>query len=284
MNRKPLVIGIGELLWDMLPEGKKAGGAPVNFVYNAALCGCEAVAITAVGNDELGDELLQEAENSGINVLANRTEQPTGTVDVVLNDGIPSYTINENVAWDHIEAGEDAVALVSRASAVCFGTLAMRSEDSRLAIKQLVSAAPAYSYKVLDLNLRQSYWSKSIIAEALDLADVLKLNDEELAVVKNLFGLDGLSDEEACRDLMKGYKLRMLILTAGADYSSIYYDDGDVSTIETPKVEVVDTVGAGDAFLGAFMAAFLNDTPVKIAHKVAAGHAAYVCQHAGAWE
>jgi len=276
------VVGIGEYLWDMLPGGRRAGGAPVNFAYNAKALGCDAYVFTSVGNDPLGDELDRIAENAGLKMVGERSDFPTGTVEVEICDGQPSYNIIEGVAWDHLKVTEEALSAVSKAAAICFGTLAQRSEESQSAISQLLRASSSYAYRIFDVNLRQNYWSKLIISESVELSNVVKLNDEELAVLIPLFGLDGMSEDEVCFTLLKGWNLKMLILTAGDRYSSVYYDD-EKSMIETPKVDVVDTVGAGDAFLGAFIASLISGSTVVEAHEAAVARAAEVCRHPGAW-
>jgi fructokinase len=282
MKRQPVVIGIGELLWDMLPTGKKVGGAPVNFAYHASRMGAAGYAISAVGFDQLGDELLREIDKAGINTIIERVDYPTGTVQVELNDGMPDYTINEGVAWDHIPLTWAMEQLVAKADAVCFGTLAQRSEISRKTIMRLLSSAPADAYRILDINIRRDYYSKELVTDSLRSCNVLKINDEELMLLKRLYGKEQDTDEALSRWLLDQYKLIFLILTAGADYSTIY-TPRDISCIKTPEVDVVDTVGAGDSFTGAFISALLQGKPLPVAHQVAVERAAYVCTQSGAW-
>jgi len=280
-DKKPFIVGIGELLWDVFPSGKRAGGAPVNFVYHAAQAGAEGCAVSAVGDDDLGREILRELENSGIRGVISTVPYPTGRVLVELKDGIPSYTIVENVAWDHLPLTPEALVAVSRADAVCFGTLSLRSTHTRDTVKKLLAAAPQTSLRFFDINLRQSYYSKELVEELLAFANVFKLNDEELAVLRGMFGLTG-SDEEVCRALVSRYRLRYLIFTAGAKYSIIYTPD-EISRMDTPRVDVVDTVGAGDSFSGAFVCAVLSGKTLRQAHEAAVQTAAFVCTRAGAW-
>ena len=282
MNKKPVIIGIGELLWDMLPSGKKAGGAPINFVYHASQVGAESYAITAVGNDPLGDEIVKEVGRAGINAIAERVDYPTGKVLVELKEGIPSYTIIENVAWDHIPLTDPMKEIAKKADAVCFGTLAQRSEESRNTIQTFLSLTPPHVYRILDINLRQHYYSEEIIASSLEKSNVLKMNEEELKLLKRLFSLDHLSDENACRWFIEKFNLQFLILTAGDNYSTILTPDNS-SYIKTPKVEVVDTVGAGDAFTGAFITAILQGKSLQEAHLTAVDRSAFVCTRPGAW-
>ena len=282
MNKKPLIIGIGELLWDVLPTGKKAGGAPVNFAYHAARFGGEAYAISAVGNDPLGTEIIEEIDRIGIGYVIERVDYPTGTVIVELRDGIPNYTIIEGVAWDHIPLTEEMKQLAERADAVCFGTLAQRSEESRITIQRLLSHVPEEALRVYDINLRQHYYTRELIVASLRHCNVFKINDEELELLRGLFDLESDTMHDFCRRFVKLYNLRYLILTAGANYSAVFTIDEE-SFIDTPRVEVVDTVGAGDSFTGAFIASILTGHPLAEAHRIAVDHAAYVCTQAGAW-
>ena len=278
---KPVIVGIGEILWDVLPSGKRAGGAPINFVYHATQLGAEGYAISAVGNDVAGAELLQELSRNGIAHCIPTVDYPTGSVLVELKRGIPTYNIIEDVAWDHIPLTDEAISVMKRADAVCFGTLAQRHEDSRNTLKALLSYAPESALRFFDINIRQAYYSEALIRELLQQANVFKLNDEELEMFRPMFHLEG--DEGACcRQIMKTYGLRYLILTAGSRYSTIYAPDG-CSTIPTPKVEVKDTVGAGDSFSGAFVQAILTGKGLREAHQCAVETAAFVCTQEGAW-
>ncbi|WP_436418087.1 carbohydrate kinase [Petrimonas sulfuriphila] len=282
MINKPIIIGIGELLWDMLPTGKKVGGAPVNFAYHASRLGAAGYAVSAVGKDALGDEIIQEIDKVNINPVIERVNYPTGTVGVELNEGIPAYTINEGVAWDYIPLTEAMKQLAKRADAVCFGTLAQRSEVSRNTIQALLSCVPVDSYRILDINIRQHYYSEKVITDSLRSSNVFKMNDEELILLKKLFKKQPFTDEEVCLWFLKEFNLKFLILTAGANYSIIYTPEG-LSYIKTPVVNVVDTVGAGDSFTGAFISSILDGKSASDAHQTAVDRAAYVCSQAGAW-
>lgn len=280
-NKKPVVVGIGELLWDMLPDGKKAGGAPVNFVYHATQLGADGYAVSAVGKDALGDEILRELEKAGIKYCIERTDYPTGHVKVTLKDGIPSYEIVEGVAWDHLKATPQAAALIEKADAVCFGTLALRNLESKQAVEELLSHAPQSALRFFDVNLRGSYYSRDLIDELLRKANVFKINDEEIVVLKNLFGLEG-GDDGVCHTLMERYGLKYLIFTAGEKYSVVYTPD-EKSYLPTPKVEVADTVGAGDSFSGAFVYNILTGKTPAEAHEAAVKVSAFVSTRSGAW-
>lgn len=278
---KPVVIGIGELLWDMLPGGKRAGGAPINFVYHAARLGAEGYAVSAVGHDALGDEILHELEKNGIKYCIERNDYPTGHVKVTLNDGIPSYEIVEGVAWDHLKASPDAVKLVEKADAVCFGTLALRSAESKKAVETLLAHAPADALRFFDVNLRGTYYSRVLIEELLSKANIFKINDEEINVLKQLFDTDGDVDE-ICRRFISRHHLKYMIFTAGEKYSAVYTDT-EKSYLPTPQVKVADTVGAGDAFSGAFVYNILTGKTLAQAHAAAVKVAAFVSTKSGAW-
>lgn len=280
-NKKPVVVGIGELLWDMLPTGKKAGGAPINFVYHASRLGAEGYAISAVGDDEPGHEILKELDNNSIQYLIEKVPYPTGTVQVTLQNGIPDYVINERVAWDHLSPTSNAIDLAERADAICFGTLGQRSAQSRETIQAILSFAPDEAYRCFDINLRQHYYTKELIEESLYLANVFKVNDAELAVLRDMFRLEG-TDKDIAKWFVERYNLRMLVLTAGASYSTIYTAKEE-STLQTPEVQVADTVGAGDAFSGALIISLLKGASLKEAHEFAVKTAAYVCTKEGAW-
>ena len=278
---KPIVISLGEILWDMLPTGKRAGGAPVNFAYHASQNGAKSFAISAVGNDELGAELLSDAHKAGINTLVQTNEYPTGTVDVALTNGIPEYTIVENVAWDHIKLTDELVEAVS--NAVCFGTLGLRSPESHDTIVELLKHTKEGALKFFDINLRANFYSNELIEELLGYANIFKINDEELIMMRDMFSIPECNDEEACKWFIDRFDLEYIILTGGATFSTITAKNGEVSTLLTPHVEVADTVGAGDSFSGSFTGKLLSGAPLKEAHRAAVNTAAYVCTKEGGW-
>lgn len=281
-ERKPIVVGIGELLWDMLPTGKKAGGAPINFVYYASRLGAEGYAISAIGDDTLGKEIIEELDKYQIQHLIEKVPYPTGTVKVELDEeGVPSYTISERVAWDHIIATSNAIDLAEQADAICFGTLAQRSTQSRETIQAISSFAPADAYRLYDINLRQRYYNKELIEESFYLANVLKANREEFKILKGLFELEK-SDREAAHWFMEKYSLRMVALTAGAMPSTIYTRE-ETSTLPSPEIPVVDTVGAGDAFAAGLIISLIKGKSLREAHEAAVATATFVCTQEGAW-
>lgn len=280
---KPIVVSLGELLWDLLPSGKRAGGAPVNFAYHAMKNGAESYSISAVGQDALGDELAIATEKAGIHTVLQRNAWPTGTVEVAISQGIPEYTIVPRVAWDHISYTRHLIEIVEQADAVSFGTLALRSPESRETIIELLKATKPEALRFFDINLRGDMYSKELIETMLGYANVFKINDEELVLLRGMFGIDTADDEEACRWFIQQFDLRYMILTGGASFSTIMSKDGEISTIGTPHVEVVDTVGAGDSFSGAFVGRLLCGESLGLAHHAAVNTAAFVCTQEGAW-
>ena len=254
----------------------------MNFAYHASRMGADGCVITAVGDDENGREILSILDRSGLDAIVEVVPYPTGTVMVEINDGIPSYTITENVAWDHIPLTAPMLELAGKADAVCFGTLAQRSPMSRSTIKEVVAAVHEDAYRVLDINLRQHYYDKDMIIHSTRFANVLKINDEELDAVKKMLGIDAEGEENICRWLGEHFDMKMIVLTAGASHSSIYTKD-ETSVIDTPKVDVVDTIGAGDAFTGALITALIQGSSLPEAHRFAVEKAAFVCTREGAW-
>ncbi len=276
------VIGIGEALWDMLPEGKKLGGAPANFAYHACQFGLEGMAVSAIGQDSLGEEIVEALEAHHLPYHLDRVEYPTGTVQVTLDQqGVPQYEIKTDVAWDNIPYTKELAALAADCKAVCFGSLAQRNAVSRESIGLFLQAVPEDCLKVFDINLRQDFYNREVLEESFRRCDILKINDEELVVISRMFELPGLSLEEKCRSLIKTYNLQMLILTCGVNGSYVFYEGG-MSFLDTPKVTVADTVGAGDSFTGAFVGSLLNGKTVPEAHETAVKVSAYVCTQSGA--
>ena len=283
MNKR-YVVGLGEVLWDVLPEGKKLGGAPANFAYHAGqLLGMDnTIAISALGEDALAEETIESLKEHKLNYLLPRVKYPTGTVQVTLSeDGIPAYEIMENVAWDNIPYTPEMAEIARNCRAVCFGSLAQRYVTSWATIRQFLDDTPADCLKIFDINLRQQFYSKDVIEESFKRCNILKINDEELVVIKRMYGYDDLDMRGICEKILADYKLKMLVLTCGTNGSYVFAP-GLTSFQETPKVTVADTVGAGDSFTGSFCAAILNGKPMEEAHKRAVQVSAYVCTQNGA--
>ena len=283
MTSKPVVLSIGEILWDVLPTGKRAGGAPVNFSYHAAKNGAEGYAISAVGRDDLGRELEEAVHKAGVDAVLQHNDHPTSTVEVQLTEGIPQYVFKPDVAWDHLEYTDDLAGLASKADAVCYGTLSMRSSQSRETCLQVLRHTKSHAMRFFDINLRGTFYSKDLIQELLDMATVFKLNDEELVTLRDMFRVPGATDDELCSWFMDQWHLDTIVLTAGSDYSTIYLADGQSSHLPTPEITVADTVGAGDAFSGTFAINRLLGASLTQAHRAAVNTAAFVCTQQGAW-
>ena len=279
---KRYIVGLGEALWDVLPDGKKLGGAPANFAYHAAQFGLDTIAISALGEDKLAEETIDALKEHNLNYLMPRVPYPTGTVQVTLTgDGIPTYDIKENVAWDNIPLTDEMLEVAKNARAVCFGSLAQRNVVSRENIHKFLDATPDDCVKIFDSNLRQQFYTKEVIKESLKRCNILKINDEELVLIGRMFGYPGLDIENKCWLILGKYNLDMLVLTCGTNGSYVF-TPGQMSFQETPKVEVADTVGAGDSFTGSFVGSILNGKPVPEAHKTAVQVSAFVCTQNGA--
>lgn len=279
---KKYVVGLGEALWDVLPEGKKLGGAPANFAFHAGQFGLNSIAVSALGEDKLADGTVQQLEEKGLQYCMPRVPYPTGTVQVKLDDeGIPTYDIKENVAWDNIPFTDEVKAIAENTEAVCWGSLAQRNVVSRETIYKFLDAAPADCMKIFDINLRQDFYTKDVICESMKRCNVLKINDEELVLIGRMFGYPGLDIENKCWLILGKYDLDMLVLTCGVNGSYVF-TPGEMSFQPTPKVEVADTVGAGDSFTGTFCASILAGMTVAEAHERAVRVSAYVCTQNGA--
>ena len=280
MNK--IIVGLGEILWDVFPERKILGGAPANFAYHVSQFGFKGYALSAIGDDLLGKEILNSLESKKLNYLIETTDFPTGTVQVTLNDkGVPQYEICEDVAWDNIPFTNSTENLAKNTAAVCFGSLAQRNSVSKESICRFLKTVPKGCLKIFDINLRQHFYSKELIEESLELANILKINDDEVVVIAELFGWEKLSEKDICIELLKKYNLDIVILTKGTD-GSFVYNQKESSYHPTPKVHVADTVGAGDSFTGAFIASYLHGNSIMEAHQLAVELSAYVCTQHGA--
>lgn len=281
---KDIVVGMGEALWDVLPEGKKIGGAPANFAYHVSQFGLPSCVVSAIGDDALGHEIINNFDSKGLNHNIATVPYPTGTVLVELDaDGVPQYDIKENVAWDNIPFTPELEELAKNTKAVCFGSLAQRNVVSRETINKFLDVMPKDedSLVVFDVNLRQGFYTKEILCNSMERCNILKINDEELVIVSRMFGYPGIDLQDKCWILLGKYNLKMLILTCGINGSYVF-TPGHVSFQPTPVVEVADTVGAGDSFTAAFIANILKGNDVKKAHHSAVETSAYVCTKKGA--
>ena len=277
------LVGIGEVLWDLLPGGRQLGGAPANFTYHARALGADARIISRIGHDDLGHEALERLTKLGVPTDCIEVDRalPTGTVGVeVAADGQPQFTIHEHVAWDAL-SGEPAGRLaVASADAVCFGTLAQRSEPSRSSIISLVAAAQPHALRIFDVNLRQNYFSSRLINESIAFADVLKLNETELPQLAVMFDLTG-DERSQIRQLAERNLLRVVAYTRGGR-GSLLFAEGSWSEHPGFPTKVVDTIGAGDSFTAALALGLLAGWPLEEIHLRASEVAAYVCSQPGA--
>jgi len=282
-NTPYIVVGLGEVLWDILPEGKQLGGAPANFAFHANELGAKGIVVSAVGNDKLGIELRELLQVNGLTVDAIAVDgaHPTGTVSVTLGEGgQPDYTIHENVAWDFIPLRPDFEALAAGAHAVCFGTLASRNPHSRESIRRFLDATLPGCLRVLDVNLRQQYYTSDIIHDLLDRADVLKLNEDELPIITALLNIGG-STKERMEELLSRYALQTIALTRGAR-GSVLLTPGMMEVHHGLRVgNVVDTVGAGDSYTAVLVMGLLQHWSLEDINQRANQLASYVCGQAG---
>ncbi|MFQ7113196.1 carbohydrate kinase family protein [Hallella bergensis] len=288
---KRYVVGLGEALWDVLPTERKLGGAPANFAYHVAQTGFDAIAISAVGNDTLGDETLQCFKSKQLDYIMPRVEFPTGTVQVTVDAaGIPLYEIKRNVAWDHIPLTTEIIEVAKNCKAVCFGSLAQREDESRNTIEKFLDSVPNDCLRVFDINIRQQFYTKQLIENSLKKSDILKINDEELELIAPMLGYDQdfprnsrLEEHQIAvtQGVIHDYNLQMVVLTCGTNGSYIITSN-EVLYRSTPKVHVVDTVGAGDSFTGAFVASLLKGDCLEEAHRKAVDTSAFVCTKSGA--
>lgn len=269
MSQQRIVIGLGELLWDVFPDGKRPGGAPANVAFQANQLGCYGMVISRVGTDADGDELCQFLDSQSLDrsLVQQDSAHPTGKVTVSVTNGQPSYIIHENVAWDFIERTDDLISTAQRASGVCFGTLAQRSPTSRETVQEVVRNVPEDALRVFDVNLRQQFYTKEIIAESLHLANVMKLNDEEVRILGPLLDLS-TDMAEFSQQVRDQYDLKLICVTRGAN-GCLVTDHEQTHEVPGHPVQVADTVGAGDAFTAGFIFAQLEGWPVGVSGRFA---------------
>lgn len=277
-----IIVGLGEILWDVFPDRSILGGAPANFAYIAGQFGYEAYAVSAIGKDKLGEDIETVLKDKGLKNVISKVDYPTGTVEVKLDGkGVPNFTIHENVAWDNMPFSDAMAQLASKTNTACFGTLAQRNEVSKISVRKFLAAMPKDSLKMFDINLRQNFYSKELIEESLQLATAMKINDDEVKAISTLFDFEDDNEQNICNYLLKEYNLELVILTKGTD-GSFVFTNRETSYQPTQKVQVADTVGAGDSFTAAFVASYMNGDRITDAHKLAVEVSAYVCTQHGA--
>lgn len=278
----PCVVGLGEILWDMLPSGTFLGGAPANFAFHANQLGARGLVVSAVGTDDPGTGIVQELQQLGLSTEGLRqVTAPTGTVTVATVDGQPSYTIHTGVAWDQIPFDDGLQQLAQRADAVCFGSLAQRSPGSRRSLQAFLKGTRQDCCRVFDINLRQHYYDAATIEASLGLSIVLKLNHEELPIVAQLLGLPADPDGTV-RGLLARFGLRLVALTRGSGGSSLYTKWRTSHHPGYPVDQIADTVGAGDSFTAALVMGLLHQDDLDAMHDRAARLASFVCTQRGA--
>lgn len=285
---KKKVVGLGEVLWDILPERTCLGGAPANFAYITTLMGDQGIVASRVGEDSRGVEALRVMEELRLDIDHVQTdrEHETGRVQVKVDGkGIACYEIARPVAWDHLEWTLDWQHLAGKVDAVCFGSLAQRAETSQSTIRRFLQATPATTLKVFDVNLRQNFFSANTIMESMKLADIVKLNDEELLRVMSLCGLPHdlthKDERSSAQRLAEAYRLKLVCITRG-DRGSLLLRDGQVSEHPGFRVKVADTVGSGDAFTAGLVHEYLHGASLDLMNEVANLVGAWVASEVGA--
>jgi len=281
---KKKVVGLGEVLWDHLPGRTCLGGAPANFAYITTLMGDQGIVASRVGEDSLGLEALRRMEELGLNIDHVQTDRlrPTGSVKVQLDgDGLPRFEIAHPVAWDFMEWTEDWQHLAEKADAVCFGSLAQRSEVSRSIIRHFLQAMSPRTVKIFDANLRQSYYSPEVLTESMRLADIVKLNDEELPKIMSLNKVSHKDELSSAEWLIRTYDLKLVSITRGGR-GSLLVRATESSEHPGFPVRVADTVGSGDAFTAGLVHEYLQGASLGLMNEVANLVGAWVASEVGA--
>ena len=283
MDKRYTLIGIGELLWDEFPGSRTLGGAPANFAFHANRLGTQGIVVSRIGKDRSGQEILAELERRNIpNILSIDPFHPTGRVSVKIDSkGSPDYIIHENSSWDYLSIEPDMETIARQADVVCFGTLAQRNSIAAQAIRKFISITPENCLKFFDVNLRQAYFSKSIIKECLDLANILKLNHEELDLISKMF-LSADRETTCLDDLSQHFNLDLIVLTKGKEGSRLFVDKNNDSVYKPERSQVIDTVGAGDSFSAAVAVGLLKKMPLNRINNIANTVASFVCSCEGA--
>lgn len=284
LNQRHIVVGLGELLWDLLPAGKQLGGAPANFAYITSLLGDHGIPLSRLGRDASGTEGIRRLGELALptEFIQQDDEHPTGTVKVdVDRTGQPRFEISESVAWDFLDWTPQWQKLAEQADAVCFGSLAQRSDRSRDTIRRFVLASRPSAVRVFDVNLRQSFYTAQVLAESMRLATIVKLNHEELPKIMRLFEWEDLGQQDSARRLLSAYDLKLVCVTRGTE-GSLLVSAEECSEHPGFKVKVADTVGAGDAFTAALVHGYLRRTSLAQINETANRVGAWVASQSGA--
>jgi fructokinase len=275
------IVGLGEILWDLLPDGKRLGGAPTNFAYVANALGNDGIILSRVGDDEPGREILEElrAKNLSTEHIQIDANRQTGAVSVSFKDGQPNYKIHEKSAWDYMELSDDWREIALDADAICFGSLAQRTRASRHTIREVVNLTKRL--RIFDVNLRQHFFTSNIVRKSLYVANVVKLNQEELRVVAEMFGIKKLNPVKAAKDLISIFGLKLVCITRGVD-GSLLIRKNEFSEHAGLKIVVADTVGAGDAFTAALAHGLLRGWSLDKINEFTNRVGAFVASQTGA--
>ena len=281
---QPVIVGIGEVLWDVFPDGEHFGGAPANVAMHAAALGAAAYMISAVGPDARGDAALARLDSAGVNrtAVAQLLGRPTGAVNVSVDSkGQPTFDIAADVAWDYLPWSQTVEQVAERADAICFGTLAQRGSVSRTTIRRAVESTPPRTRRLFDVNLRQNYYDASVVLSSLELANAIKLNDDELPVIARLCKIPPIDILGQLRMLCDWFGLTLAALTRGP-LGSVLVTPTEFHESAAPATVVRDTVGAGDAFTATLLVGLLERRPLVEISARANAVAAYVCSQPGA--
>jgi fructokinase len=284
-----LIVGLGELLWDLLPTGRQLGGAPANFTVMSARLGNRGVIASRIGRDQLGEAARTYLASmpADTTYLQTDEEQATGSVSVTIHDGQPEYVFHEPVAWDFLACTPEWLALAQRADAVCFGTLAQRHKVSRETIHAFLSATPASCLRVFDVNLRKPFYDAQVLADSLKKATLVKLNEIELPIVTSLLGItqdcgsDEVSIRKCARLLLDHYPLQLVCVTMGSQGSMLVTREAHHRHYGI-ATEVADTVGAGDAFTAALVRFYLQEVPLAVLNEAGNRWGAWLASQRGA--
>ncbi len=283
MSKRHIIVGLGELLWDLFPAGKQLGGAPANFAYITSLLGDKGMPASRLGQDSLGADATRRLGELGLatEFIQKDTAHPTGTVKVEVDPaGQPRFEIAESVAWDFLEWTPQWQKLAQQADAVCFGSLAQRSEESRATIRKFLQALRKSAVRVFDVNLRQNFYSVEVLAESMKLATIVKLNHEELPEIMRLFELETRGEEASVRQLLS-HEVKLVCVTRGSG-GSLLVSAEERSEHPGFKVKIADTVGAGDAFTAALVHGCLRGTSLAQINEIANRVGAWVASQPGA--
>ncbi len=278
--KKPVIVGLGEVLWDVFPEYKRAGGAPANVAYHALQLGNQGVTASRVGVDDDGKELLNVLTSNGLDTAYIQQDDiaPTGTAEVTMSDGEASYNIPRDSAWDRLAMTSQWLDLARSADAVCFGTLAQRDEISRRTIREFLAETPDACTKIADINLRPPHYTKEVIESSLEQADIIKLNEQEWKEIRRMFGVEDLN-----RWLFTEKKVRIICLTKGGDGAELITPDQHlIEPVHPVEDSNGDSVGVGDAFTAALTHHLLRNSPLDVAISSANRYASQVFARKGA--